>query len=154
MTMQHSQFGVPRPARARRTVALATAVCLSAALALSYDNAGAQSAAVPPLCQGLPATIWGNNNANLLQGGAGNDVIAGLGGDDTILGGGGNDILCGDGGRDMLRGQDGNDRLFGNADDDQLFGGNGADHLDGGTHNVGDLCDLGPGGLTRTACEF
>lgn len=62
MTTHHSQFGVSRPTRARRAVALATAACLTAALAASYDDAGAQAAAAPPLCEGVPATIWGNKN--------------------------------------------------------------------------------------------
>jgi len=154
MTTRHSQFGVAGGTRARRAVALATAFCLTAALALASDNAGAQSAAAPPLCDGVPATIVGDNNANVLMGGAGDDVIVGLGGNDTITGGGGNDRLCGNEGQDVLRGMDGNDRIFGNNNDDQLYGGNGADVLNGGPHIEGDLCDLGPGGFAKTACEI
>ncbi|HMR33089.1 MAG TPA: calcium-binding protein, partial [Geminicoccus sp.] len=69
---------------------------------------------------------------DVIDGGAGNDVLRGegfqlndgaLGGDDTIVGGAGDDTIFGDsgglfggiGGSDTLRGGDGNDTLFGDS---------------------------------------
>ncbi|MEL6365717.1 MAG: hypothetical protein AAFR11_12855 [Pseudomonadota bacterium] len=56
----------------------------------------------------------GDVNANILEGGGGNDDLRGFGGDDTLDGGAGNDVL------------------FGFADDDILDGGAGADVMVGG----------------------
>ncbi|WP_293907814.1 calcium-binding protein [Phenylobacterium sp.] len=67
--------------------------------------------------------INGDNNPNVLLGGAVADKINGYGGDDVISGGGGNDLL--DGGT-------GNDVLDGGADDDAIHGGVGTNTLDGG----------------------
>ncbi len=67
--------------------------------------------------------IIGNNKANKIYGGLGND---------TILGGKGNDSLFGGAGTDSLFGEAGNDRLFGDADNDLLSGGKGRDILYGG----------------------
>ncbi|MBZ6076892.1 calcium-binding protein [Microvirga puerhi] len=44
----------------------------------------------------------GNDDANVIKGGAGKDVIAGGAGDDTISGGLGNDILTGGAGKDIF----------------------------------------------------
>ncbi|HMP56918.1 MAG TPA: calcium-binding protein, partial [Novosphingobium sp.] len=65
----------------------------------------------------------GNNLANEISGGSGNDLLSGLGGADTI---GGND------GNDTLLGGAGNDSLFGGQGDDVLVGGLGRDVLNGG----------------------
>lgn len=46
-------------------------------------------------CQGMLATIHGNDGDNRLEGTSGNDVIAGLRGNDSIDGFGGNDHICG-----------------------------------------------------------
>lgn len=51
----------------------------------------------------------GNNNANTLNGGTGNDFIAGLGGNDRLNGNAGNDVLDGGAGRDDMSGGAGND---------------------------------------------
>jgi Ca2+-binding RTX toxin-like protein len=51
----------------------------------------------------------GNNNANTLNGGTGNDFIAGLGGNDRLNGNAGNDVLDGGAGRDTMSGGAGND---------------------------------------------
>ena len=53
--------------------------------------------------------IWGNEVANRLEGGGGNDTLRGFEGDDTLLGGDGNDRLTGDSGRDTLTGGNGAD---------------------------------------------
>ncbi|NIJ20310.1 Ca2+-binding RTX toxin-like protein [Sphingomonas naasensis] len=68
-------------------------------------------------------TLFGNNIANVLHGGAGND---------TLYGDDGNDSLYGDGGRDTLIGGSGADLLFGGGDIDSLTGGDGNDRLNGG----------------------
>ena len=47
-------------------------------------------------------TLRGNNSANVLTGGAGNDDIYGLGGNDTITGGAGDDFLSGGAGADTF----------------------------------------------------
>lgn len=76
------------------------------------------------------------NQADNINGGAGDDAISGLQGNDTIYGGVGNDTLNGDqggdsifggSGNDTLNGGNGNDTLTGGAGDDQLTGGNGDD---------------------------
>lgn len=50
-------------------------------------------------------------HGNMLDGGAGNDMLVGAGGQDTLKGGAGNDDLVGGGGIDMLMGGTGNDTL-------------------------------------------
>ena len=56
--------------------------------------------------------------ANLLDGGAGNDTIYGGGGDDTLIGGTGNDALSGEEDDDTLQGDAGNDRISGGSGTD------------------------------------
>lgn len=73
-----------------------------------------------------------DNNADLLQGGYGDDTIYGMDDNDTLDGGMGNDLLYG--------GAD-NDLLYGAEDNDTLYGGQGEDTLYGGAHN--DLLHLG-----------
>ncbi len=63
-------------------------------------------------------TGTGNELANVIAGGAGNDRLNGGSGDDTLIGGGGNDVL---------QGGDGSDRLAGGDGDDDLRGGEGQD---------------------------
>ena len=85
-------------------------------------------------------------DANIIDGGAGNDRLDGGGGDDVLNGGTGNDMLRGGAQDDTLNGDDGNDMLFGNAGNDVLEGGNGNDTLNGNagadTVNGGDGDDL------------
>ena len=81
--------------------------------------------------------LAGDQRANRLSGGAGNDTLYGGpgGGDsnkDTMFGGTGNDNLFGGKGDDKLYGDSGNDILKGGPDDDALKGGSGTDTLDGG----------------------
>jgi peptidoglycan/xylan/chitin deacetylase (PgdA/CDA1 family) len=59
--------------------------------------------------------VLGNNNAQTINGGAGNEIIKGLLGNDILNGNGGNDVLIGGGG---------NDSLYGGAGDDVLLGAN------------------------------
>jgi len=69
-----------------------------------------------------------SNDADLIDGGAGNDTLGGGGGNDTLRGGTGNDTLDGGEGTDRLEGGDGNDLLFVGAGDSAL-GGAGNDEL-------------------------
>ncbi len=57
-------------------------------------------------------------DAEVVFGGAGNDIITGGSGDDELHGGAGNDTLAGGAGNDMLVGDDGNDTLNGGPGDD------------------------------------
>ncbi|WP_411959215.1 retention module-containing protein [Pseudomonas sp. s4] len=68
-----------------------------------------------------------NDGNDILNGGAGNDLLFGQGGDDTLDGGKGNDILIGGLGKDTLLGGEGNDILLGGKGDDTMTGGSGAD---------------------------
>lgn len=108
-----------------------------------------------------PEDLWltGDDLANMLSGGGGDDHMAGQGGDDALAGyagndqleggdgddaingGPGDDSLTGGTGADLLHGEAGNDSLDGGADadtlqgcdgDDHLIGGDGADSLQGG----------------------
>jgi len=77
--------------------------------------------------------ITGNDTANILAGGLGNDFISGGGSDDALFGDSGDDVLQGDDGRDQLFGGDGLDDLHGDAGNDRLSGGAGTDDLLGGS---------------------
>ena len=63
----------------------------------------------------------GNELANLIVGGSGNDVLLGYGGDDALVGGDGNDLLEGGLGADILNGGLGSDRLTGQAGTDSFL---------------------------------
>jgi Ca2+-binding RTX toxin-like protein len=76
--------------------------------------------------------IIGNNLANNISGGDGNDLILGLAGDDFIDGGAGNDFIDGGTGNDIVLGGDGDDILFGGAGDDVIDTGAGNNYVDGG----------------------
>ena len=96
-------------------------------------------------------SIIGNELANLIASGGGNDQLSGEEGDDTLIGNGGTDNLSGGAGNDQLLGGDGvdfldggagNDLLDAGAGDERLEGGEGNDTLDGGAGNdtlVGDF---------------
>ena len=80
-----------------------------------------------------------NDQADLLDGGAGDDVLFGAGGNDQLYGGDDNDFLIGGAGIDRLEGGTGNDNLFGDdgsdltlIGNDILLGGDGNDFLQGG----------------------
>ena len=115
-------------------------------------------------------TLDGNEVANQLLGGNGDDMINGFGGtdtlnggagDDTILGGFANDILVGGGGFDILNGEDGNDTLDASLGNGDLFGGKGNDSLIGGLNlddllrgDEGDDTLDGGGGTSEAAATY
>ena len=70
-------------------------------------------------------TLLGNDVANDLAGGSGNDLLQGRAGNDTLTGALGNDTLDGGGDSDVLSGGDGDDVL--------VYAATGAATLDGGT---------------------
>ena len=104
-----------------RKVYLATACLLGALL---IPAAPAQAAET---CNGLPVTISGNANGNLIIGtpgndvisaGAGNDIVSALSGDDTVCLGPGDDVLDGGPGTDTMVADatpDGRDVFVGNS---------------------------------------
>ncbi len=80
-----------------------------------------------------------NDQADILDGGAGDDVLFGGGGNDQLYGQNDNDFLEGGDGNDRLEGGSGDDSLFGDDGDDRnfigndtLLGGDGNDLLEGG----------------------
>jgi uncharacterized repeat protein (TIGR01451 family) len=76
-----------------------------------------------------------NDSVLITQAPAGNDIanaITGGAGDDTLAGGPGWDDLSGEDGNDLLSGGPGPDNLSGGAGDDSLSGGDGSDHIKGG----------------------
>jgi Ca2+-binding RTX toxin-like protein len=86
-------------------------------------------------------TLNGNELANRITGGGGQDAINGAGGNDVLIGGIGNDVihggdgkdtLNGGGGADRLSGDAGNDTVIGGTEDDVIVGGSGDDRLTGG----------------------
>lgn len=90
--------------------------------------------------------IKGTEDADTLEGGAGNDRILGLGGSDQLFGGAGNDELTGGAGSDLLTGGGGNDvfrfdaRLFGS--DVIADFGRGGDRVDVSGLNITDFKTL------------
>jgi trimeric autotransporter adhesin len=85
----------------------------------------------------------GNELANSITSGDGNDTLSGLDGNDHLISGAGNDVVNGGAGNDRLEAGDGNDQLFGGAGDDALQGGAGEDTLEGGDGNDNILGGLG-----------
>lgn len=84
---------------------------------------------------GYADTLNGNNAANFIDAGAGNDTLSGGQGNDDLRGGGGVDTLDGGAKDDILYGDAGNDILLGGQGIDNLFGGDNNDRLDGGIGN-------------------
>ena len=105
----------------------------------------AGAAAATPTCRGVPATIVGTADVDVLLGTPGADVIVAFAGSDTVRGRGGDDLVCGGDGADRLYGGTGADRLYGgrgqliladrsggHLEHDHLTGGPGDDLLVGG----------------------
>ena len=96
--------------------------------------------------------LLGDELANYLNGGAGNDELIGDLGRDTLIGGQGEDTLLGGDGKDFLFGDLGNDLIDGGTGSDQIFGGQGDDDLNGGVGD--DMIDGGDGDDTVTVTDF
>lgn len=111
-----------------RLVRLGVVVLLAlASLAVApVPAAGVQS------CGGLPVTIMGSDDDDVIRGTRHRDVIDGRGGADVIRGLGGRDWICGGSGRDRVVGGTGGDELNGGQGRDRLAGGRGRDVLHGG----------------------
>lgn len=76
--------------------------------------------------------LAGNDFANQIDGGGGNDDLSGAGGSDALFGNAGADSLAGGESDDLLDGGEGNDELIGGLGQDHLVGGAGNDELVGG----------------------
>lgn len=91
------------------------AVDLSLGTGLGGDAHGDRLSGVENLVgtnAAAPDWLTGNNEANGLDGLAGDDVLRGLGGDDDLIGGSGADILDGGWGDDRLEGGAGDDFVY------------------------------------------
>jgi len=108
---------------------------------------------------------WRGNGADLLEGGAGNDLIfAGIdasadtvdggAGNDEIYGGAGNDNLSGGAGADVIYNGSGNDTVNGDAGSDTIWGGGGDDNLTGGADSDQFAFIAGNGNDTVTDFNF
>jgi hypothetical protein len=75
--------------------------------------------------------VLGDNSAQTLFFGPGDDTIRGRGGDDRVASAGGEDRLFGGSGNDTVSGGAGDDTLFGGAGTDSLIGGAGRDTFAG-----------------------
>src|SRR5262249_25646463 len=84
-----------------------------------------------------PDSIPSINQAQIIYGGAGNDIIDGgnSGTGETIYGGSGDDIINGNNGADTLYGGSGNDQIHGGMAQDTIIGGFGKDMLWGDLAN-------------------
>ena len=87
-------------------------------------------------------TIYGDDFAEELLGGLGDDTIFGLDGADTIDGDEGDDLISAGSDDDSVTGGQGDDLLRGGSGDDTMSGGFGEDILDGGSGD--DLLRGGP----------
>jgi serralysin len=72
-----------------------------------------------------------DDNANVVEGTAGDDLLPGLGGDDVILGRAGNDTIQGGDGNDFMSGGPGDDNFNTGAGNDVVLGGTGDDRIGG-----------------------
>jgi hypothetical protein len=76
---------------------------------------GSLDVLMTPNCNGLPATLVGDETSEGLAGGPGVDVIHGMGGADWLYGRGGDDVICGGRGADRISGGPGSDWIDGGA---------------------------------------
>ena len=76
--------------------------------------------------------ILGTAGADLINGLGGNDIICGEGGDDIINAGNGADTVFGGAGDDSINAGQGRDTIYGQGGDDFISGGKGKDTLNGG----------------------
>ncbi|MFF7313790.1 calcium-binding protein [Streptomyces sp. NPDC008137] len=98
--------------------------------ALGYAGGGAGDDTLYAGTEG--EIVDGGAGDDVLHGGAGDQILRADDGDDTVYGGAGDDEIYGGRGDDILHGNSGADRIWGNSGDDELYGGPGADTLSGG----------------------
>jgi Ca2+-binding RTX toxin-like protein len=72
-------------------------------------------------------SFYGNDFADVVKGGYGNDLIVGYAGNDTLYGNDDNDSLGGGAGNDLIQGGRGNDLIYGGTGKDRLYGSSGKD---------------------------
>ena len=77
-------------------------------------------------------TLYGGDGADTIGSGGGNDSLFGDGGTDSVFGGTGADSLWGGTEADVVYGNQQDDLLYGNQQDDTLYGGQDADTVYGG----------------------
>jgi Ca2+-binding RTX toxin-like protein len=114
---------------------LSGGVIIAAALVFPAESVRASNAA--PTCNGVRATMVGDNSSQVLQGTNGRDVILAMGGDDTVFGNGGDDVVCGGPGIDHFTGGPGDDSFISDGDlgtpvsdgADTIIGGPGHDRV-------------------------
>lgn len=80
-------------------------------------------------------TLLGGDGADTIGSGTGNDSLDGEGGDDRVFGGEGNDTVIGAAGLDVVYGNQQSDVLYGNLANDTLYGGQDSDTVFGGQDN-------------------
>ena len=105
------------------TAAFATGTSSGVDYLLSIENAAGGAGA---------DYLFGDFQANRLDGNGGNDVLRGLQGVDTLNGGSGIDLIIGDEGGDILAGGNDRDIIDGGADNDTIHGDGGNDEIYGG----------------------
>jgi len=88
----------------------------------------------------------GGAGKDWLEGGIGHDLVDGGGDDDTMFGGDGNDVLRGDWGNDSIRGDAGDDSIDAGSGNDQVWGGAGRDTILGRSGDDRIFGDDGKGG--------
>jgi len=99
-------------------------------------------------------TLYGGGGSDTIGSADGNDVLYGNQADDTVVGGHGQDTLFGGQDADIAYGNPGDDVLYGNLGSDTLYGGQGNDLLYGGQSGSGtDLLVGGEGNDTLNGGE-
>lgn len=115
----------------------------SLTLGANLEDLILEDGAVNGTGNGLANFIKGNEVANKLDGGTGNDILLGRDGEDDVRGGTGNDVLLGEGEADTLKGGAGNDTLDGGVGADILFGEAGNDTFRYAIEGEDELPELG-----------
>ena len=105
----------------------------------------------PLACDGIPATIIGTDQSDILEGTPGTDVVLALDGNDLILALAGHDVICAGPGDDLVVAGRGDDRVWGEEGEDILLGGPGDDFMDGG--GAFDFCMGATGSDVAADCE-
>lgn len=77
-------------------------------------------------------TLYGGDGNDTIGSAAGNDALFGDGGNDTVNGGSGNDTVWGGGGADVVYGNTNDDVAYGNLGNDTVYGGQNQDSVYGG----------------------